>query len=107
MPQENGAGSAGRTQEPPKKPRTHSTAAEYSLSYYNNYWTYRIFFARSIHFLEMAEADASRLFRIRKTVHKMLHDRGYVVSQEDLEQTKDEASFSAAALVPGRFVEHG
>lgn len=34
--------------------------------------------------------DGSKLFRIRKTVARMLHDRGYVVGTEDLEMTKDE-----------------
>ena len=39
----------------------------------------------------MAELDSSKLFRIRKTVNKMLHDRGYVVSEEDISQTKEQA----------------
>ena len=34
---------------------------------------------------------SSKLFRIRKTVYKMLTDRNYVVSEEDETQTKEQA----------------
>eukprot|EP00696_Hemimastix_kukwesjijk_P011447 gnl/Hemi2/24363_TR8186_c0_g1_i1.p1 gnl/Hemi2/24363_TR8186_c0_g1~~gnl/Hemi2/24363_TR8186_c0_g1_i1.p1 ORF type:complete len:224 (+),score=51.18 gnl/Hemi2/24363_TR8186_c0_g1_i1:62-673(+) len=36
------------------------------------------------------DADASRLYRIRKTVIEMLRDRQYLVSQEDANMTPDE-----------------
>ncbi|OQS06564.1 DNA-directed RNA polymerase I, II, and III subunit RPABC1 [Thraustotheca clavata] len=34
--------------------------------------------------------EASRLYRVRKTVVKMLHNRGYIVSDEELRRTTDE-----------------
>jgi DNA-directed RNA polymerase I, II, and III subunit RPABC1 len=38
-------------------------------------------------------AEASRLYRVRKTVVKMLHNRGYIVSEEEL--TRSAESFTA------------
>ena len=34
--------------------------------------------------------DASRLFRVRKTTIKMLSNRGYIVSQHELDMTSSE-----------------
>jgi len=34
--------------------------------------------------------DTAKLFRIRKTMSKMLHDRGYIVTQADLHLTLDQ-----------------
>merc|ERR1712166_324093 len=36
---------------------------------------------------KMAEEEVGRLFRVRKTVTKMLLDRGYVISQEELNKS--------------------
>ncbi|EDV22513.1 DNA-directed RNA polymerases I, II, and III subunit RPABC1 [Trichoplax sp. H2] len=36
------------------------------------------------------EEEAYKLWRIRKTVMQMCHDRGYMVSQEELDQTFDQ-----------------
>jgi DNA-directed RNA polymerase I, II, and III subunit RPABC1 len=33
------------------------------------------------------EAETSKLWRLRKTVMEMCHDRGYLVTQDELEQT--------------------
>ena len=33
------------------------------------------------------EAETYRLWRIRKTVMQMCHDRGYLVTQDELDQT--------------------
>ena len=38
----------------------------------------------------MADDTALRLYRVRKTVCEMLHDRGYVVSSDDLKMTFDQ-----------------
>lgn len=37
----------------------------------------------------MGDAEFTSLWRIRKTVHQMLRDRKYVVSQEELTRSKD------------------
>ncbi len=39
----------------------------------------------------MSMDNCSKLYRIRKTVHKMLEDRKYVVSRRELDRTKEEA----------------
>ncbi|CAG0903398.1 unnamed protein product, partial [Darwinula stevensoni] len=36
------------------------------------------------------EAETYKLWRIRKTVMQLCHDRGYLVTQEELDQTQDE-----------------
>jgi len=33
--------------------------------------------------------EMTKLWRVRRTVHKMLHDRKYAVAQDDLTRTKD------------------
>lgn len=36
------------------------------------------------------EAETYRLWRIRKTVMQMCHDRGYLVTQDELDQTLEQ-----------------
>jgi len=36
------------------------------------------------------ERETARLWRIHKTVHHMVHDRGYIVSQAELDMTLSE-----------------
>ncbi len=36
------------------------------------------------------DRETSRLWRVHKTVHQLVHDRGYVVSQAELEMTLQE-----------------
>lgn len=36
------------------------------------------------------ETETYRLWRIRKTVMQMCHDRGYLVTQDELDQTQDQ-----------------
>ena len=43
----------------------------------------------------MSSDKRNRLFRVRKTVHKMLAARGYLVSAKELE--RDAESFAAEA----------
>lgn len=37
-----------------------------------------------------ADRDTVRLWRVHKTVHQMVHDRGYVVSQAELDMSLPE-----------------
>jgi len=37
-----------------------------------------------------ADRETVRLWRVHKTVHQMVHDRGYVVSQSELDMTLSE-----------------
>ena len=36
------------------------------------------------------EAETHKLWRIRKTVMQMCHDRGYLVTQDELDQTLEQ-----------------
>lgn len=36
------------------------------------------------------EKEIARLWRVQKTVHHMMHDRGYLVSQTELDMSLDE-----------------
>ena len=36
------------------------------------------------------DRETTRLWRVSKTVHQLVHDRGYVVSQAELEMTLPE-----------------
>ena len=36
------------------------------------------------------EAETYKLWRVRKTVMQMCHDRGYLVTQDELDQTLDQ-----------------
>lgn len=38
----------------------------------------------------MADDETGKLFRIRRTMAKMLHDRGYIVTQADLNMTRQQ-----------------
>ena len=42
--------------------------------------------------------ESGKLFRIRKTVSRMLLDRGYVVPEADLNMTKEQACRPACGL---------
>jgi hypothetical protein len=46
--------------------------------------------------------SCSKLYRIRKTVHKMLDDRKYVVPRAELERTKEQARFCTRAAANAR-----
>ena len=47
------------------------------------------------------ETETYRLWRIRKTVMQMCHDRGYLVTQDELDQTQE------ISLVTDRSVRGG
>jgi DNA-directed RNA polymerase I, II, and III subunit RPABC1 len=38
----------------------------------------------------MSEQETFKLWRIHKTINQMVHDRGYIVSQQELDITFDE-----------------
>lgn len=35
--------------------------------------------------MELQDRETARLWRVHKTVHQMMHDRGYVISQSELD----------------------
>jgi DNA-directed RNA polymerase I, II, and III subunit RPABC1 len=35
--------------------------------------------------MDQGERETSRLWRVHKTIHHMVHDRGYIVSQAELD----------------------
>lgn len=44
----------------------------------------------------LSERETSRLWRVHKTIHQLVHDRGYVVSQGELEMSLQEFTFTFA-----------
>ncbi len=50
------------------------------------------------------ERDTVRLWRVHKTAHHMVHDRGYVVSQAELDLTLPEfaQTFGAGGMIVDR-----
>lgn len=40
--------------------------------------------------MESVDRETTRLWRVCKTVHQLVHDRGYVVSQAELEMSLQE-----------------
>jgi len=48
------------------------------------------------------EAELYKLWRIRKTVLQLCHDRGYLITQDELEETYDQFKESCSHTVPQR-----
>ena len=40
--------------------------------------------------MDSVDRETTRLWRVSKTVHQLVHDRGYVVSQTELEMSLQE-----------------
>lgn len=55
--------------------------------------------------MESYERDTVRLWRVHKTAHHMVHDRGYVVSQAELDMSL--ADFASSYGVGGSIVDRG
>jgi hypothetical protein len=51
--------------------------------------------------------NCSKLYRIRRTVHKMLKDRKYVVPRAELPTTKEEETAARAAVSARRQMRGG
>ena len=51
-----------------------------------------------------ADREVTRLWRIHKTIHQLVHDRGYVVSQAELDMTLQE--FTDTYAPSGSIIEY-
>ena len=47
------------------------------------------------------EQETYKMWRVRKTVMQLCHDRGYLVTQDELDQTLDQFKVSLTLLVVG------
>ena len=48
------------------------------------------------------EAELYKLWRIRKTVLQLCHDRGYLITQDELEETYDQFKYNCNRTIPQR-----
>lgn len=51
------------------------------------------------------DREVTRLWRVHKTIHQLVHDRGYIVSQAELEMTLQE--FVSTFAPTGSILEYG